>query len=514
MSLAGTDGITSTDYGRIPSSGSNEDYDSDDEDAVTRSLKELCDNLKITYDSNLIEETRSKPFIERFKKYIIYCTRSPQSYRPVLSRLIHNYYNKKRGLISAPTPRFIGGPKNLTVHWSSKYNKLIYIFGEFHQQTMNCYTKFPETRALVYPNIMNIQDFVIELFKTTDKYIDFFGEFPSFGKKNRFYMVDRNAPFIPFASDDFRLNKLFQKFRKCIESDTRGSYNCQLGRVHFFDVRCCNDVTTDCISTLMRWFVSGAHDTKNIPAILTNQQTEKTLEVFSGYLKTTTKAITLFRAHILGNTYNATELQRLKNKDKKLGDQLEKFITAEITRIVNVTLVELNQDIKNILPYCKILKNPTNPLSVFQTRNMIQSFMTFANHMVTIVAIIPDLYVLSRMFKNFDLEKLAYAGAIQNDQPREAHNIVLYAGDTHAQRCRRFLNLLEFEEVGKTGKSEEDNVSDSCIDMKYIHQPFFSLESRQKMIIPPVDDYDFDYDHIYALQGDPMKVDPVFMETD
>jgi hypothetical protein len=463
----------------------------------------------------LIEETRDQRFIQRFEKHIIYCTQLPVlSRRPVLSRLIYNYYNKKRGLTIPPTPRFIGGPKNLTVHWSRKFNKLIYIFGEFHQQTMNCYTKFPETRSLSYPNIMNIQDFVIELFKTTDKYIDFFAEFPSFGKKNMFYS-DRTHRFIPFASDDYRLNKLFQKFKQCIESDTRGSYNCQLGRVHFFDVRSSNSDPTDCVSKLMRWFLTGTTDTKLIPGILSNQHIRKILEIFNSHLTTRSSAIKLFRAHILGNIYNVTELQRLKNKDKDLGDNLEKFIEDEIAKIVNTTHQELIDDITRIEPYCIKLDIKTNPnytLSALETVNLVQSFNTFANHMITIVSIIPDLYVLSRMFKNFNLQKLAYTGAIQYDQPQEAHNIVLYAGDQHAQRCRRFLNFLEFEEVGKSGNAEEDNPSDSCIDMKYIHQPFFSLESRQRMAMQPEDVYDFNYDHIYAIQGDPMKVDTDLMQ--
>jgi hypothetical protein len=123
----------------------------------------------------------------------------------------------------------------------------------------------------------------------------------------------------------------------------------------------------------------------------------------------------------------------------------------------------------------------------------------------------PDFYLLSRMFKEFDLiNKPAFANAMRNDQPKEAHNIVIYAGDGHSQRCRRFLNQLNFIEVGKTGQSENKNYKDSCINMKYIYQPFFSKESKKRMVVPQEDRYTFNYSNNYDNDpplGDPMVVD-------
>jgi len=55
------------------------------------------------------------------------------------------------------------------------------------------------------------------------------------------------------------------------------------------------------------------------------------------------------------------------------------------------------------------------------------------------------------------------------DQPDKAHNIIIYAGNSHSDIYRKFLTSIGFNQISKTG--ELDN---TCIDMKKIKQPFFS----------------------------------------
>jgi hypothetical protein len=69
------------------------------------------------------------------------------------------------------------------------------------------------------------------------------------------------------------------------------------------------------------------------------------------------------------------------------------------------------------------------------------------------------------------LEEKSYVGA--TDQPLRAHNIIIYAGNGHAERHRTFLERLKFKPIGSSGKSG-DYPSKYCIDMKTIKQPFFS----------------------------------------
>ena len=81
-----------------------------------------------------------------------------------------------------------------------------------------------------------------------------------------------------------------------------------------------------------------------------------------------------------------------------------------------------------------------------------------------------------------DMEK-AYTGT--TDQPSTANNIIIYAGDYHSDRYRRFLKSIGNVPIEKTGQLEtygmdrdlnflsDTTIPKNCIDMTYIRQPFF-----------------------------------------
>jgi hypothetical protein len=87
---------------------------------------------------------------------------------------------------------------------------------------------------------------------------------------------------------------------------------------------------------------------------------------------------------------------------------------------------------------------------------------------------ISDAYTLARMFKKFNMKELqekGYEGA--TDQPDEAHNIIVYAGDAHSQMYRKFLEKkLGFEKINQIGDLKKNKyfpVSSqykNCIDMR------------------------------------------------
>jgi hypothetical protein len=90
------------------------------------------------------------------------------------------------------------------------------------------------------------------------------------------------------------------------------------------------------------------------------------------------------------------------------------------------------------------------------------------------MALLADTYALARIFKNFDMrdmKKKAYTGA--TDQPSNAHNIIIYAGDFHSETYRKFLNSINFEQIARSGISSFENIT--CLNMKKIPQPFFSV---------------------------------------
>jgi len=106
------------------------------------------------------------------------------------------------------------------------------------------------------------------------------------------------------------------------------------------------------------------------------------------------------------------------------------------------------------------------------------AFITIYEKLEVINSLAPDMYLMSRVFKIFDMNKIkekAHANAI--DQPSQARNIIIYAGDFHAQTYRKFLKVLNFDRIEKAGKLEKFRVVGEpihCINMKTISQPFFS----------------------------------------
>jgi hypothetical protein len=92
----------------------------------------------------------------------------------------------------------------------------------------------------------------------------------------------------------------------------------------------------------------------------------------------------------------------------------------------------------------------------------------------TLKTIFVDYYALLRIFTNFDMTDMekAYAGA--TDQPPTANNIIIYAGDSHSARYRRFLESIGNVPIEKTGNFfRDDTIPQNCINMSDITQPFF-----------------------------------------
>ena len=456
------------------------------------SLFNICKDLLLTYDVSLIDRL-PKGLIDAFKANaygdidVEKCSKD----RPVLKKLIHNYYNKHT-LPPRPIAKFISGPKNLTVHWNSFYRKLIYVFGEAHVASPDCSQKFPHSNST---DIMSIEEYIRQLYEHSHVFIDLFAEFPAIKKKIFEYAPDITN-FKPFNPLNYTLYGLFETVKHCVNPNTRNFEACQLGRVHFFDVRTYNPAVSQHTTLMSHFFMDFYRSTtdQDINKVLVDWK--KTLVYIQGCFSPTDldKATAFFSVYILSNPYNVEELKTLVNTEdgNNLRSILEDFIREEIRNLI------ISADAKNIKENINLLAQYKS--TSFESKKVLpigvrESFEIFKQFLTSEVAITADVYMLSRMFKKFNLTKLGFKGAIQGDQPDEARNIIIYGGDQHAQRCRRFLNLLDFEEIGKTGQSEPTNGYDSCIDMKHISQPFFTIESTEENKYK--NDYQFNYDNRY-----------------
>jgi hypothetical protein len=451
----------------------------------------LCSELYKTYDVSLIDNLPDD-LIEKFRSELANCLKI---FRPVLTRLIINYYNNKKPelllpALRKPVTKFIRGPRTLTIQSSEFFNMRVCIFGESHKPG-NCLT-----HNSTDPNyMMDIEDYLEMLLKNTDKYLDYIFEVPTMGRGNRQYQG-------PITHGSTHLNSIFQKFRTCIETISRGTNDCTLGRVHFMDIRTENLQQSDAISYFWMYIYKASTSKIKTAEILNNKTFISLLHHFYKHgCNSQKKLVSYFNAFIFGNTYNVIQLRRLMESkspiDIQVGNKIIDYIKGEISLMVSMYFDNVKFHVTNIISTRKKIAGHKYWINIppLDRSNLIKSFKYLAGYITRLVSLGPDLYTLCRMFRTFNLEKPAFNGAIKEDQPKKAINIVIYSGDAHSQRYRRFLRHLNFKEDGKTGQSSysANPPNFECIDMTDIKQPFFSDKFNTKMYVEPTRRYEFDY---------------------
>jgi hypothetical protein len=435
-------------------------------------VSSICDKLTTTYNTNILD-LASDDIKDKFLLTSL-THRDGNEGKKVLMNLICNHFNKDSDK-QKPTPRFIGGPKNLTVHYSKKYNKMIYIFGEYHSDIVDCDTRFGDESTKEKwdePNSkkMRVEYFLSEFIRTTDVFLDIFLEFPIIPKKEGKY-----HDYLQTFPANIRLNKLLENFKKCLQRDTRTEV-CKLARIHFFDIRLFDN----------RGKLTSTNKTNSFYYKLNNilifKDKDKKLKRLRLFVEDKVIKEVLFDLshpdveefkkiwinHLTDLSYNKKELERLENDDPKMKDTILHFIQKEIT--------------ETVMKYRDMWKKNVNIVlnnDKYTDAEFIDAFTTIKISILTVNAIYTDLYTLLRIFKTFNMSEMkekAYKEA--TDQPDKAHNIIIYGGDFHSQTYRKFFtDILNFENIEVAGKEEPYKKRGEkmyCIDMKTIKQPLFS----------------------------------------
>ena len=78
----------------------------------------------------------------------------------------------------------------------------------------------------------SIEDYLYKLITNTDVFIDIFAELHTYDKSGEY---PRN--YIPYENMNGRIAKLFKKFKKCLQKNTRHDEDCKLARIHYIDIR-------------------------------------------------------------------------------------------------------------------------------------------------------------------------------------------------------------------------------------------------------------------------------------
>jgi hypothetical protein len=155
-----------------------------------------------------------------------------------------------------------------------------------------------------------------------------------------------------------------------------------------------------------------------------------------------------------------------------------KYVEKELDKIdkdIYKAIINFAEDeIKERIVLYKPLWRRNVPIILNSKRSdtsFVNCFMEIFNSTLYINSLVASMYLLARIFKNFDNQDQSLI-----DQPSKAHNIIIYAGDKHSELCRKFLNKnIDFKQIADSGIKEiipGDNMH--CLNMKTIQQPFFS----------------------------------------
>ena len=445
----------------------------------------LCDTLIQTYNTSVLDvsdPTFKDACIDQAHKCVSEENREPK--REVLSQLILNHSKQDDPEVSKkdkkPIADFIGGPVSLTMHWSKKYKKLIYIFGEYHSEVTDCENFRSKTDQ---NQVMLIEDYLEQLFKHTDVFIDFYLE------------ADRTYRDVYGVKRIAVINK---RFKDCFYNPNKNINDCKLSRMHYFDVR------------------------RESPDIKPNRMSHASIEIFNIFIGLFTNT-SLQELTILLDKYNYyikikpvleefskiniyedkaddekyaeydqfwdTQIKEQIFVLKKVGrstihDEIKSFIKKEVR---NPEIDSEKIDIKKLIKKVKDFVDTLDKYSTGKTYNLFQSVVTpddreillnlsFVAFLISINAhISTDYYLLCRIFKVFDFTKRK--NYRWTDEPKEPHNIIIYAGDTHSKTVRKFLKELEFKNISSVNTSTRIR---NCIDMRSFPQPLFSNHRKIK----------------------------------
>ena len=493
-----------------------------EDDKPKCNLEWICDTLLETYNTSILDRTD-----EIFKEACVIEAKKcvdhnkdktkPESYseRKVLSQLIVNHSNENDPLVppkeKKPITDYIGGPKILRLLWSKRYKKLIYIFGERHSEKTNCERFFG-----VGVNHMLIEDYLQQLFRHTDVFIDFYLE--TGRTYEDIYGQQRMAVMAKLFKDCFHNPKNIETVNKCA-----------LFRMHYFDIRSegeglkpnpmsyVNPVLNMLKSTLSSLGEEMIFDTQ------TNFKTK-----FMKYGKHIMPILQKFSQIETDEDYEDfwnKEIEVHEFLVKKVGksimkDKIKSFILKEIfnakiddVKIDTKKLIETTLKFVNIIEKFKIETDIYNfDTATEDDFSKIESYMIAILSGTTMInSCIPDYYLLSRIFKVFDLTNEKNFRI--TDEPIEPHNIIIYGGVNHAKRVRRFLKKRGFKDIDS---SKLKDLPSNCVDIRSFQQPFFSNREEvewgnsidsdyysdddydsDKELLPIISEYD-DYDDLYG----------------
>ena len=408
--------------------------------------------------------------------------------RTVLSELIFSNQNQQDPFADPaskkPYADFIGGPKSLTLQWSSYYKKLIYIFGEAHWRYHDC----PKIDGKI---TMVAEDYIKQLYQNGDIFTDVYIETGAFFK-NKGELIDER---------DTRLAELRKKFTTCL-LNANSDENCRKGRVHYIDIRQIfggeDHIKYGNIRQYVNQYLFFVNKNKqeyidDLKNFFTDIQVLKMIEEVVFYSPEE------FIQYYLKDEFYANYLFKKELPKSTIKDKITSFIDENIQKYNIQSIIDDIKSLNEALDECKedgvsIIFNDEDETKRYPSYEFdslkkedeeTESFYKYLRGLLTKIhknlldleALVVDGYLLARVFKNFNIDVEDVTKQRLTDETYEPHNIVIYAGDLHSNRYREFLKELGFKLIAVTGKDWRDkdskNPYENCISMEGFSQPFF-----------------------------------------
>jgi len=452
------------------------------------SVDDIISSMLVSYNTSdltdLPEELR-KALYEEAKK----CLENPDTAdnptrcneRKTLMILINNHQ-----LNNKPVSDLIKGPVSVTLHWNSHLKLMIYIFGELHESKTDC-NLFSQEKSLdvkaVPVKSMFIEDYLKQLLMNSDSYIDFYLEEKAH--------IGYDPALIPYNRKE-RLNILRDRFMECI-SDIKSrntNINCRVSRSHYFDVRNGtthepNDLVTQLINKLHHLLASGDENIKvYIYKFMIYFMSIKNDIKFSSFINsihtiTSDKEFVEFlNDHVLFNhSFLLKKMERSHIYQIILDFILDeiKLVALKYKRLIQNMLTRLFRIFTTYRTTLDITGKIIEPIvSSEDSDKIIKYVTTFRNILIIFRCPVADAYLLSRVFKVFDIHTDKPEKKRGFDEPQNPHNVIIYGGDTHANRYRKFLEThMKFKRLEQNTYDYDIPVT-NCINMNGITQPLFS----------------------------------------
>ena len=407
----------------------------------------------------------------------------------MLMTLINNNYSPR------PQADYISGPMNLTLHVSPKDNMIVYIFGEYHGWEDAC-TEEKTARP--------IEDYLVNLFRTTNAFIDFYMEIPAFrskvSKQDKIILPPPPpaAQVVPnhllFPAPLTFQNRIRQRFMRCINARTRGfSPDCALIRAHFSDPRESMENYNAAVignNTLSFWTLKMQTDkplNELREVIAANPELLELLEKMKG---SEAERINYVINQIKNNSWVRKEIER-SYKREALEGLIPEIVTERVKLFPDVPFeadfIHSMSTGKSISPKWRAILLDKKWTEEEALRIILYEFRI---NIIYMNAPTTDFYTIARLFKRFNLQPGI-------EQPEKPYNSVLYLGSLHSQTCRDILTKFGFEQIAAAGCMNRLNrrsylnqpklvcpvQSIRCLDMRDFPQPFFGKSIEELMPI-------------------------------